>query len=827
MTVSRWPLASTFWNRALANAASTGPAIDFLSDTPSWSRLEVEARLPPHIVEHADGVALHVLAFTSVSIGLARITSSSAVVMESEHSGTRAPVALEILSASSFREATRNTGSRLVAAHTRRHTPTDGALRGKVFVVPDSGESELQPTDVCVVRWSACRRGVRLSLSFRSDLIASDVAECLAAVVRLILERGTKDASVSLSDLVAKQVDLVAPRALPTGNASVIGRFQHVASERKNAVALIEHDRELTFGELDHWSARTAAVLRERGVTRGDVVGIQLDQSIEFLVIMVATLRLGAAYAPLPTDAAVDRVSSMVRVGDVKVVVSRTNIPPARTVSPEEALSSGNDPTSELPLSCDDLGSDLHAVLFTSGTTGAPKPLAIPARAVLNRLIWMWSDHALRDGDVGVLLKPPTLVGALWECFGYLLAGHPTLILDRSTVRDPERLWAQLVQHSVSHLLTTPSVLAYLLDEAEVTGTTDSAIRFTSASAEPLPPELVYRWQRVFPTVPLLNLYGTTECSSNVAFFDTRRLEPGAARVPIGNPIPNWGMLIVDDDMLPVPPGVVGELCVWGTCLPNGYLHDAQLTAERFVPHPLEHGSRMYRTGDLGRVRPDGEVILLGRKDAQINLHGFRIEPTEIELTLEHHPDVDEAAVVKVKSGLGTARLLAFVVLRPSHTIDAIALRSSLARRLPPHLVPSEVRVVDRLPRTASGKVARHRLTELWGASERHSLPKGTQRSEDVYQIVASVAELDYVNPERHLSDLGLQSLGIIRLQRRLRRLDDSLTVAELFAVKTVGDLVERLATSQKADSTRDRARRRAEAVRQHRPASRGRGNAS
>jgi len=236
-------------------------------------------------------------------------------------------------------------------------------------------------------------------------------------------------------------------------------------------------------------------------------------------------------------------------------------------------------------------------IVYTSASTGKPKGVLIPISAVLNRLFWMWNDYPFRADDCVAFHKSYALVAATWECFGGLLKGIPTLVLTREDVLDPVVLWRKLAQHRVSYLTATPSLLQSILDQAQRQRNEWTSLRLSTTSAEPIPPVLARRWCAIFPGVPLLNLYGSTECSSNVTAYDAQRLPPQAACVPIGKPFANNYVRILDDELKPVPLGEVGEMCVAGACLARGYHNLPELTAQKFIDHPVFRSDRADEQG--------------------------------------------------------------------------------------------------------------------------------------------------------------------------------------------------------------------------------------
>lgn len=470
--------------------------------------------------------------------------------------------------------------------------------------------------------------------------------------------------------------------------------FEANVRERGDSLALIDGDERLSFAALDAKANSIAASIFSRAPA-ARLIGVHLPPGSDAVACVIAALKLGGAYLPLDPEHPDARNRYIVEAARPGLVVSESTWDAGAAVTSCRVLAEGGEKALTDPQH-----DPLLKVVFTSGSTGDPKGVRIPKRALVNRLAWMQDEYPLGEGDVVLLQKPLVLVAAAVEVFQGLAAGVPTVIAARNVVRDPALLWDLLREESVSHVLASPAFWSGLVDHAESTGESLPALRFASTSAEPMPVGLARRWLAAFPGIPFLNLYGSTECSSNALAFDIRDLATGDKVVPIGQALRNVRVSIRDESHAPVEKGVVGEMFISGACLAMGYLEDA-LTRRCFTTEPVT-GDTILHTGDLVYERGDGNIVLVGRSDNRLNIDGYRIEPEEIEQALLAHPSVRECAVAMVNG-----RLTAYVV---GDSCAAADLRAFLEPTLPQYMLPRAWATLVRLPRNAAGKVDRKSL---------------------------------------------------------------------------------------------------------------------
>ncbi|HEV7518574.1 MAG TPA: amino acid adenylation domain-containing protein, partial [Thermoanaerobaculia bacterium] len=558
--------------------------------------------------------------------------------------------------------------------------------------------------------------GLTGALTYKPDLFDRATIDRLAGHLLTLLAGAAADPEVPLAELPL----LTEPerQALREWNATAAGPptaclHELVAAQarcRPEAVAVTFEGTALSYGELDARAVLLSWHLRRLGVGPEVLAGVCVERSLALVVGLLAVLRSGGAYLPLDPSYPRERLARMLEDARpaVLLVEERTAalLPeggcPRIFLDAPLASASGSLPVpAELPAGPENLA----YVIFTSGSTGRPKGAMNSHRAIVNRLLWMQEQYRIGPGDRVLQKTPASFDVSVWELFWPLLTGACLVVARPGGHQDPAYLARTLEEREITTLHFVPAMLQVFLGEPEVERTT--ALRQVMSSGEALPAALAERFFARLPGVLLHNLYGPTEAAVDVTYWTCA---PGAGVVPIGRPVANTVIRLLDASLRPVPVGVPGELCIGGVQLARGYLGRPELTAERFVPDPQAAGARLYRTGDLARHRSGGEIEYLGRLDHQVKIRGIRIELGEIEAALAAEPGVQEAVVVVREDEPGDRRLVAYVVARPAGSPGAGALREALQRRLPEPLVPSAIVALAAFPLTVNGKVDRKAL---------------------------------------------------------------------------------------------------------------------
>ncbi|MCX4237829.1 non-ribosomal peptide synthetase [Streptomyces ortus] len=630
-----------------------------------------------------------------------------------------------------------------------------------------------------------------LLLDHAADLCDTATAERLAERLVRLLAQVTE-----APDRPVRQVEVLTPderslvladwndTARDTAPTTLPELFRAQAARTPDALALVFGEQRLTYAELDARVEHTARVLAGQGVGPERTVAVALPRSADLVIALLAVHRAGGAYLPLDPDYPQERLAFM--LADARpVCVIRDSLPEG----PYGALPAAYDPSSPA------------YVIYTSGSTGRPKGVVVPQSGIVNRLLWMQDAYGLTGADRVLQKTPSSFDVSVWEFFWPLITGAALVVARPYGHKDPRYLADLIRRQDVTVAHFVPSMLQLFLEEPAAAGC--AGLRRVMCSGEALPVPLAHRFHRTLAATELHNLYGPTEASVDVTAVQVR---PGATSVPIGRPVWNTRVYVLDAALRPVPPGVAGELYLAGAQLARGYLGRAGLTAERFVADPYGGpGERMYRTGDLARWTPDGTVEYLGRTDDQVKIRGFRIELGEIETALASHDTVTQAVVVPHDD-----RLVAYVVPTPAQLSAADApgsatpaaarvpdpgvLRRHVAAVLPEHMVPAAFVVVDTLPLTPNGKLDRRALPAPdFGAGAVGALPR-TPREEILCGLFADVLGLERVGVHDDFFALGGHSLVAMRLAARVRAvLGAEASLRTVFEAPTVARLAEAL----------------------------------
>ncbi|WPB73718.1 amino acid adenylation domain-containing protein [Archangium violaceum] len=569
-----------------------------------------------------------------------------------------------------------------------------------------------------------------------------------------------------------------------------------------DAVAVEFEGQQLTYRELDRRAHQLAHALRERGVGPETRVGLCVERSLEMAVGLLGILKAGGAYVPLDPSYPPERLAFMLEDSAPAVLLTqrqfRERLPLKGT--PALCLDSEWREISQRSPDALDAGArpgNAAYVLYTSGSTGQPKGVVITHRALGNHMAWLLSAFGFGAGERVLQKTPLSFDASVWECWAPLLCGGRLVIAAPDAHRDGGALLEAVTRGQVTVLQLVPSLLRVLLEEEGLSRAT--SLRWLFCGGEALPTELEHKLRARLPSATLVNLYGPTEATIDAT--SARAPSSGAGRtVPIGRPIANTRLYLLDESLQPVPVGIPGELYLGGDGLARGYLHRPGLTAERFLPHPFstEPGARLYRTGDLARYLADGSVEFLGRRDTQVKVRGFRIETGEIEAALTGHPAVREAVVVVREDAPGIKRLVAYVVPE----LNPADLRAFLERKLPEHMIPAAFVALSALPLSPNGKVDRKALPAP-GAPPAEQARAFVAPRDEVEQTLADiwarVLGRERVGVHDNFFELGGDSIISIQVVARARQAGLHLTPKQLFQRQTIAELAPLVTAARSA----------------------------
>jgi amino acid adenylation domain-containing protein len=552
--------------------------------------------------------------------------------------------------------------------------------------------------------------------------------------------------------------------------------FEEEAAQSPDAIAVSWAEDQITYGELNGRSNRVANYLRKFGIGPESVVGVMMERSVELIIAIFSILKEGAVYLPLDPEYPRRRLDFMVSDAKARLILTRSrllaeipqiDIPYIDLDAQWEAISE-QDEREWLPAMS---GENAAYVIYTSGSTGQPKGVCVKHDGVCNLVTAQNKAFNINRGSRVFQFAPLGFDASLSEIFTALTAGAVLDLGDPAAINAGPELLQQLRERDITTITLPPALLSTMLDDNL------ASLQTVISAGEVCTPALVERWSvgRRF-----INAYGPTESAvcASLRVCDER----GHRVPPIGRPIANTRIYVVDEMMRLAPVGVAGELCIGGIGLARGYVNSPELTGDKFVPDPFNgaRGERLYRTGDLARYLPNGEIEFLGRIDRQVKLRGYRIEPLEIEATLQNHPSLKGSLVFVPKDGVWKGHLLAYIIpaqrndSNGAEIVSASELRRYLAERLPEFMIPSTFVVIDEVPLTHNGKVDWQRLPspgpQSTSLADEFVAPR-TPTEQLIASIWAEVLKIERVGVTDNFFSLGGYSLLVVEVSRQLQEM--------------------------------------------------------
>ena len=663
------------------------------------------------------------------------------------------------------------------------------------------------------------RQGLEAAFEYRTDLFEPQTIAQMAAHFVRLLEGIVADPACALDRLplmdAAEQHRVLVEwnRSRPAGPADlpVHALFRTQARATPDAVALVFGPHSMRYRELDLLSEQLAHELRALGVGPEVVVGLCMKRCLGLVVGYLAIFKAGGVFLPLDPEQPTERLQAMLEDAAPAVVLAQAHLvdrlqqvetsPTTKlVVVPDTGGELPREPLAELP---DSTRPDQLAYMnYTSGSTGTPKAAQLMHQGLSNHVLWMNDALGLTPSDRVLQKTSVSFDASAWEFFSTLSSGA-TLVLAQPDVHQDMRLLAEAIrENDISVVQFVPSELRVLLTELE--GLAYPRLRYVLSGGEAMERVLALSFRRVLPGVRLGNFYGPTEATVDSAWYEVGEQLPDRPIVPIGRPIANVQLYVLDARHQPQPVNVAGQLYIGGLGVGRGYRNRPELTAERFVPNPLRPGETMYRTGDLARWLHDGVVEFIGRTDHQVKLRGFRIELGEIESALAACDSVQMNAVLLRETTPGRQELVAYVVLKGP--ADAASLRSALQSRLPDYMIPTVFMFLSELPFLTSGKLDRNRLPKPGTAAASHELvaPRSPIES-TLLDIWTGVLGKSGFGVRDNFFDLGGHSLLATQIVSRVRAtLRVELPLRGIFEQPTIEDMartVGSLASDPAADS--------------------------
>jgi amino acid adenylation domain-containing protein len=587
--------------------------------------------------------------------------------------------------------------------------------------------------------------------------------------------------------------------------------FEERARRHPNTIAAVQGDRSWSYREVNRCANKIAWSLHRRGLRCEDVVAVVTERTLEWLAAVLAIFKAGGCYLPLePHFPAARLTAALSRSECTWVLAARDAAHLDEAIADRDSVElsyldellaqDGPEDDLGLPVAADQLA----YLYFTSGSTGEPKGAMCEHDGFLNHLLAKIEDFGIEEGGVVAQTAPLCFDISLWQLVCPLLVGGRTHIIEQDVILDVRSFVAMLASGGVQIAQLVPSYLDVVLSALQEQPTELPELRCLAVTGEALKKELVHRWFNVFPAVPLVNCYGTTEVSDDTN-HEVMHVVPAHRSVPLGNPIRNVRVYVMDDRLNLVPPGAPGEIMFAGVCVGRGYVNDAARTKAAFMPDPYRPGERLYRSGDFGRWLPTGELEYLGRRDSQVKVSGFRIEIGEIENRLLQIPGVRDSAVV-IAGSAGEPQLAGYYTGLAASGPEQVG--KALAALLPGYMVPQRLYHMRELPLSANGKIDKMALSRQ-AAAEVGRVPEGGGFEALVTGTERRVATLwsellkipaQQIGRGSHFAELGGTSLSAIRLAIALDRL---VTVGEMRDTPTVADvaaLLDRKTAERYAD---------------------------
>ncbi len=647
------------------------------------------------------------------------------------------------------------------------------------------------------------RDGLVLRLRYRTEVFDAEFAARIAGyhLEALGLIAADPDAEherqslLSAEELRFQLEGLAGPhRKLPDRRVHEL--FEERTRAHPDAVAAVHGERQWTYRQLDGRANQLARALLDRALCREGVVAVVTERNLGWMAAVLAIWKAGGAYLPIEPHFPADRIArTLTRAGCRLVLTERGS-----TATLDKALESLSgverlfiDQACEEGHADGDLGLEvvpdqLAYVFFTSGSTGEPKGAMCEHAGMLNHVLAKIHDLGIGEGQVVAQTAPQCFDISVWQLVSALLAGGRTLLVEQEAILDARRFVDRLADGKVAVVQVVPSYLEVLLSHLEQHPRELPDLRCVSVTGEALKKELAQRWFAAEPEIRLVNAYGLTETSDDTN-HEVMDGVPDRERVPIGAPIHNVRVMVVDQHLSPVPLGAPGELVFSGVCVGRGYVNDPERTRRAFIADPYREGHRLYRSGDYGRWLPEGALEFLGRRDGQVKISGFRIETGEIENALLRVPGVRDGAVVVAERAERGKRLVAFY--SGERPLDAAVLRVRLGQSLPEYMVPPAFHWRKALPLTANGKIDRKALTAIAGELDVAGRDRDGPATPTEHRLAAAWATVlgipeDRIDRRDHFFDLGGTSLSGVRL---VIALDRVVSIKDLAGHPVLADL--------------------------------------
>jgi amino acid adenylation domain-containing protein len=634
-------------------------------------------------------------------------------------------------------------------------------------------------------------------LVYSKLLFRRETIERLVKYLKQVAAAVVRDAGIRIADIELVSADEKARllhsfsnlNTAPLANETFTDVFHRQVAKTPQSIAVEHNGKKLSYQKLDAIAKQLAARLQNAGAAPGRNVIIYMPRSIEMLASIIATFYTGAAYIPVDIGFPTQRVAEILADSEANIIVTTTEL--AATVNHPINVICADDTTEAgelLPVQKN--VQDLAYIIYTSGTTGKPKGVMIHQLGMMNHLHAMVKVLDLHEKDIIAQTASPSFDISVWQFLNALIIGAKTLIIDNEKILDPPAMLAELRTKEVTIFQSVPSLMTTFLED--VLTEEDRALphlRWMIPTGEPLNVPLAKKWYACYPEIPLLNAYGPAEASDDVTTCVVKAPTEGQQAIPVGKPVQNMQVFILDNALKLCPIGVKGEICVAGVGVGKGYWKDEEKTKRSFVPNPFAtgaHDATLYKTGDVGYYLEDGNIVCLGRKDDQVKIRGLRIELGEIESRLLQHSAIREVAIL-VREWSGSQHLVAYYVA--DKEIKAAELETYLSAHLPQYMIPSYFIYLAELPVTLNGKLDRRALPDPDIKSKEVYLPPTTeteQKLADIWSRVLNTGSTP-ISIDASFFYLGGHSLNAITVINKIyKEFDVKISLREFFVKPTI-----------------------------------------
>jgi amino acid adenylation domain-containing protein len=637
---------------------------------------------------------------------------------------------------------------------------------------------------------------IQLSIEYNTDLYATETIQRLTDHYEQLLNAIVQAPVLSLNafDYLSKKeklqllVQFNSTQADYPKDKTINILFEEQVKKTPDEIAVVFKETTVTYKQLNEQANQLADYIRKNHPVRAnDLIAVMLERSEWMIITLLGILKSGAAYVPIDPHYPQERINYILNDSQAKTVIDSKQL---------DAFKEQQHRYSKNDLPSINASTDLAYVLYTSGSTGSPKGCMLAHRGVVNRLEWMWQHYKFCSEDVILQKTTYTFDVSVWELFMPVCWGCRMVVCEQADISSPDRIAALIEKQTVTCLHFVPSMLnafiSFLFQRTTIKEQLKSLTKVIT-SGEALPLEIVKRWYDKVD-VPIHNLYGPTEASVDVSHYTTCREDK---RIPIGKPVWNTQLYILDKMRQLLPVGVVGEICIGGDQLAKGYLNQPELTAEKFVPHLCKEGARIYRTGDLGRWLPDGNIEYLGRVDDQVKIRGHRIELGEIENVLSAYPSITAVVVIARNNKEMEKELAAYFV--SNEKINPQDIRAYISNRLPGYMVPGYFIQLETIPLNANGKADRKQLPapeEMRMQSGTAYIPARNETEATLVEIWEELLQHKPIGVKDNFFDLGGNSLKATRLMSQVhKKLNIELKMTAVFAEPTIEAIAAELST--------------------------------